>query len=188
VQSRERKFEKNIDGMGIILYILIEVKRTMDNGVKVRLFEEADTDELYGVIMRSFDTALLAKVYEESMHDIWTGIYTKKYISGMAKIKHLYVALSENKIVGCAAVSLEESMAYVSAVYIDPQCQGKGIGKILMKTVEQDEISKKTGKLFLHALLTAIKFYKKQGYYSESEIPVIFNDSGVDVVRLVKEI
>jgi len=154
--------------------------------ISVRRFHETDVDEVYGLIHRAFDSTLLAKVYEKATHDIWTEVYTKEYICGMSKLKHYYVAVLDGKIVGCAAVSPVDSMAYVSAVYIDPLCQGKGVGRALMSHIEQDEICQTTKKIFLNALLTAILFYTKQGYYSEDEIPVIFSDCGVDVVQLVK--
>ena len=57
-----------------------------------------------------------------------------------------------------------------------------------MSALEKDEISINAGKMFLHAVLTAIKFYEKMGFRFEEECPEIILDSGVEVVTMVKEL
>ena len=87
-------------------------------------------------------------------------MYTKKCILGYSKLRHIYVADYDGKVVGCAAVPPVDSMAYISCVYINNNYQGMGIGKKL-----------KAGKMFLHALLTARKFYEKLGFHIEGGLP-----------------
>ena len=79
--------------------------------------------------MKSLYSGLLAKVYEPSKFIIWRDVYTPKYILGLSKMRHLYVAVYKDEIVGCAAVSPDESMAYIGCVYINSDYQGLGIGK-----------------------------------------------------------
>ena len=67
-------------------------------------------------------------------------MYTKKCILGYSKLRHMYVAVYNGKVVGCAAVSPVESMAFVSCVYINNNYQGLGIGKKLIEALEKDDI------------------------------------------------
>ena len=88
---------------------------------------------------------------------------------------------------GYAAVSLEDSMAYVSCVYINNKYQGIGAGTKLMAALEKDEISPKAGKMFLHANLTASTFYKKLGFHSDKRIiSILISNSSLQSFIFVK--
>ena len=63
-----------------------------------------------------------------------------------------------------------------------------GIGRKLINALEKDEISVKAGKIFLHALLTARKFYEKLCFHIEEDFPEIIRDTYVDIIQLVKEL
>ena len=164
------------------------MKNKNEESVQIRRFTESDLHGVHETIMKSLYSDLLAKVYEPSKFIIWRDVYTPKYILGLSKMRHLYVAVYKEQIVGCAAVSQDKSMAYIGCVYIDSDYQGLKIGKKLMSALEKDEISINAGKMFLHAVLTAIKFYKKMGFHYEKEYPEIILDSGIEVVTMVKEL
>ena len=57
-----------------------------------------------------------------------------------------------------------------------------------MDAIDADEISRKTGVLYLHAALSATKFYKRMGYSYQDEPPVVIIDCGLDFIALEKKI
>jgi len=160
----------------------------MKNDIIIRRFEEKDLDDVHETIAQALETAAISKVYEPEKLEIWHESYSKKCILGLSKLRHLYVADLDGKVVGCAAVSYDESKAFVSCVYINNNYQGMGIGRKLITALENDEISQKTKKMFLHAVLTAKKFYEKMGFHIEGDFPEITDDNGVEVVLLIKEL
>lgn len=101
--------------------------------VIVRRYEEKDLYELLDMIKRSFLTPALDKIYEKDVKNFWLSEYTKEEILKIANEKHLYVARLNGKIVDYGAVSVDNNMAYLSGVFIDPTQQGKGIGRKVME-------------------------------------------------------
>lgn len=159
--------------------------------VQIRRFEEADLEGAYETVQLGLETDVMTRVYEPAQLEAWRELYSPKYILGLSRLRHLYVAVYEGgrgQIVGTAAVHRIDSEAYVSCVYVNPRYQGLGIGKKLMDAIEKDEISQETGKMTLSASMTAKKFYEKFGFHSEGEFPEIIVECGFETVHLVKEL
>ena len=166
----------------------MENKSEEKEQVLIRRFEESDVDDVYETIFKSLYNNGLKKIYEPVKFKIWEDVYTPKYIIGLAKTKHFYVAVYKEKVVGCAAVSIVESVAFIECVYINTDYQGLGIGKKLITACEEDEFSKKAGKINLHAVLSAVKFYQKMGFHFEKECPEVIVDCGLEIVSMIKEL
>lgn len=49
-------------------------------------------------------------------------------------------------------------------IFVLPDYQGKGIGKQIIETLEQDEYFLRAKRIEIPASITAVKFYKKMGY------------------------
>ena len=45
-----------------------------------------------------------------------------------------------------------------------PEYQGKGVGKQIIRTLEQDEFFLRAKRIEIPASITAVEFYKKMGY------------------------
>jgi len=159
----------------------------MQDEVIIRRFKNEDVKGVNTMIHLSLDTAFIAKVYEPKVVDVWHTLYSEKYILGSSKIKHWYVAELNNEIVGSAAVNQDGNKAYVSAVYVNPYIQNKGIGKKLLTAIEQDDISQRLRILYVTASLSATNFYKKLGYKLGNE-PLIIQDEGIEFIYLEKQL
>ena len=77
---------------------------------------------------------------------------------------HFYVIKENNKIVACGAIgpywnSLTESSLFT--IFVDPDYQGKGYGRKIIETLENDEYFKRAKRIEIPAGLVAIPFYKK---------------------------
>ena len=70
------------------------------------------------------------------------------------------MAIEDEKIIGTATLNKDEIMS----VFIDPQSQGKGLGKKFMELLEKDAMNKGLSKVWLVAGLSAVSFYEKIGY------------------------
>ncbi len=49
-------------------------------------------------------------------------------------------------------------------IFILPDYQGKGLGRRLIETLEQDEYAKRASRIEIPASLTAVNFYRHLGY------------------------
>ena len=87
---------------------------------------------------------------------------------------HFYVIKEDNKIIACGAIgpywdSLTESSLFT--IFVDPDYQGKGYGRVIMETLEKDEYFLRAKRIEIPAGLVAIPFYKKMGYeYKNGEM------------------
>ena len=70
-------------------------------------------------------------------------------------------------------------------VAVDTVHQGEGIGKKLIKHAET--IAKKIGyeRIVMHAMLSVVSFYEKQGYKQDSDL---FEEKGISFIRMVKDL
>ena len=79
----------------------------------------------------------------------------------------MYVACDGPRIIGCGAIagywgSITESV--LLTIFVLPGYQGKGVGKRIIQTLEQDEYFLRAKRIEIPASITAVEFYKKMGY------------------------
>lgn len=109
------------------------------------------------------------------------------------------VAESDHGITGCAAYSmgghawpfefprehgrelalLDEPVAVIRSVFVDPDYAARGIGRQLMRAVERDAVDAGAASFFLIATLTAVSFYERCGYRS---MPLIAGETSDGIV------
>mgnify|MGYP000618017572 CR=1 FL=1 len=115
---------------------------------------------------------------EESSKPPYNEKYTKKIalkeIINLAK-NELYVALEDGKIIGFIASSItpdNKEKAYINELWLKPSSQGKGIGKSLVKFIEEFYKKKKVKIIRLLAKKNskAFGFYKKINYKEYKEL------------------
>ena len=49
-------------------------------------------------------------------------------------------------------------------IFVDPNWQGKGIGRKIIETLEQDAYFKRARRIEIPASITGVDFYRKMGY------------------------
>ena len=79
----------------------------------------------------------------------------------------MYVVCDKERIVGCGAIggywgSTTESI--LLTIFVLPEYQGKGIGKLIIHTLEHDEFFLRAKRIEIPASITAVEFYRKMGY------------------------
>lgn len=80
---------------------------------------------------------------------------------------HCYTFLDNKRIVGVGMVgpywgSLTESSFFT--IFRDPEYKGKGLGRLIIETLEKDEYYLRANRVEIPASITAVEFYKHFGY------------------------
>lgn len=69
-------------------------------------------------------------------------------------------ATIDGVLAGYAILDLDRNE--IDAVFVDPQCAGQGVGKVLLRALEK--MAKQPMALHLYAALNAVPFYEAAGY------------------------
>ncbi|WP_080146900.1 GNAT family N-acetyltransferase [Marinilactibacillus piezotolerans] len=82
-----------------------------------------------------------------------------------------FVAVEGEKVIGTLFLMPDDNKDYqMKQVAVDPEHQGKAIGKRLVETAETWAIQQQgSSRIWLHARQNAWPFYKKSGYHFISE-------------------
>ena len=68
---------------------------------------------------------------------------------------------------GCGAIGSywgSETESCLFNIFVHPSCQGKGIGRTIIETLEADEYAHRASRIEIPASITACPFYRKLGY------------------------
>lgn len=101
---------------------------------------------------------------------------------------HFYVAKINEKIVACGAVGPyygSETECSLFNIFVEPEFQGKGIGRQLINILENDEYAKRSSRIEIPASISAIPFYKKMGYKFKNDT-MIFKDGHFSLEKFTK--
>ena len=134
--------------------------------MRIRRFEEQDAREVSDLIIttlrvsntRDYPAELMEKLI---LHQQPDDVLTR------ASWTHFYVAEDGKTIIGCGAIgpywdSLEESSLFT--IFVLPEWQGKGVGRLIVETLEQDEFALRAKRIEIPASITGLPFYQKMGY------------------------
>ncbi|MVX67261.1 GNAT family N-acetyltransferase [Clostridium chromiireducens] len=132
----------------------------------IRRFEECDAQEVSDLIARTLrETNINDYSVKYIENDV--KILTAEYLLERSKCTHSYVVYEDNKLVGCGSIgpywgSKEESSLFT--IFVLPEYQGRGIGRKIIETLEQDEYFLRSRRIEIPASITAVEFYRKLGY------------------------
>ncbi len=86
----------------------------------------------------------------------------------------VWVALSDNQLVGTMAVVVKDDAVYIRGMAVVPVCRGQGIGRLLLDHAEKYARAKGCKRLFLSTtpfLTEAIQLYERSGFVRTEEGP-----------------
>lgn len=133
---------------------------------EIRRFEHNDAADVSKIICRNFLEVNIKDYPKEEMEQL-TEIYNANKVVEIGSYAHMYVACIGKSVVGCGAISsfwgkLDESI--LLTIFVLPELHGKGIGRAIIETLEQDEYFLRAKRIEIPASITACEFYKKRGY------------------------
>ncbi|MCR5694394.1 MAG: GNAT family N-acetyltransferase [Clostridia bacterium] len=137
--------------------------------VEIRRFKAGDAEQVSGLVKRTL---------RESNGRDYSKAYLERLEAGMgpesmikrAENLHFYVAEAGERIVGCGGVGPywdSKDEVWFSTVFVLPEFQGKGVGKLIVKTLENDGLSLHAKRIEIPASITARNFYIGLGYVSK---------------------
>ena len=134
--------------------------------MEIRLFKKEDAEETAQIIAETLRTSN-SKDYSQKYIEDNIASHSADVLIERAKEGHMYVVCDKSRIVGCGAVagywgSITESI--LLTIFVLPEYQGKGIGKQIIHTLENDEFFLRASRIEIPASITAVEFYRKMGY------------------------
>ncbi|MDI9469859.1 MAG: GNAT family N-acetyltransferase [Bacillota bacterium] len=134
--------------------------------MEIRRFEEKDAEEVSALIVYTLRTSN-SKDYSSEYIENEVKALQPADILRRAAWMHLYVACVEGRIVGCGGIGsywgrADESSLFT--IFVLPEYQGQGIGRVIVETLEEDEYFLRAVRIEVPASITATPFYLKMGY------------------------
>ena len=147
----------------------------------IRQFESGDATEVSRLII---DNLMLVNVidYGEAAVKQMTLFYSPEWILRYAQSCDTFVAEMRSAIVGTATLDQER----VRNVFVRIDHQKRGIGKLLMRHVEEAASRQNNTRVVLLANVGAVDFYRNLGYTQGGKSEVEVGDAQITVVTMEK--
>ncbi|RRK10872.1 N-acetyltransferase [Lactiplantibacillus garii] len=139
----------------------------------VRKFQDQDANAV---------THLVAKTLRSSNAADYSAAYLNKLVQRMtpawfcerAAATHFYVICAGPTIIATGAIGpywgrQDESSLFT--IFVDPQFQGRGCGRLIINTLEADPYFKRAHRIEIPASITAVNFYRRMGYHVKAGGP-----------------
>ena len=132
----------------------------------IRHFRENDAEKVSTLIIRT-EKITNSKDYSEELINALEKRAQPSDILERAGWTHFYVVEDNDTIIGCGAIGPywgSETESSLFTIFVLPEYQGKGIGRKIIETLEQDEFFLRAKRVEVPASITAVNFYRKLGY------------------------
>ena len=132
----------------------------------IRRFTEDDAEKVSAMIIQTLKTTN-SKDYSEEAINAFERQLQPSHILERASWTHFYVVEDNDTIIGCGAIGPywgSETESSLFTIFVLPEYQGKGIGRKIIETLEQDEYFLRAKRIEIPASITAVNFYRKLGY------------------------
>jgi len=143
-----------------------------EQDIIIRRFEESDAGAVSRLIQTTMEISN-KKDYPAEMMDELIRTETPEHVLGRAGWTHMYVALDGGKIIGCGAIGPywgKEDESSLFTIFVLPEYQGKGIGRKIIGTLEQDEYFLRAKRIEIPASITGVPFYLRMGYHYKNGV------------------
>ena len=132
----------------------------------IRRLKEEDAQAVSDLIITTIRISNVGDYPAESMEEL-IKTQTPEHVLQRASWTHFYVAEEAARIIGCGAIGSywgKEDESSLFSIFVHPDCQGNGIGRAIVETLEQDEFALRARRIEIPASITGLPFYRKLGY------------------------
>ncbi len=134
--------------------------------MEIRRFRPVDAQETAQVVITTLRVSN-SKDYPMEYIDYNITSHSPEILLRRAEEGHMYVVCDGSRIVGCGAIAPywgSETESILLTIFVLPEYQGKGVGRLIIETLEQDEYFLRADRIEIPASITGVEFYKKMGY------------------------
>lgn len=134
--------------------------------MEIRMFQPENAVELEQVITETLKVTN-SRDYSKECIEANIVSHSAEVLIERAKQGHMYLACDGLRIVGCGTIAGylgSQTESILLTIFVLPEYQGKGIGRQIIKTLEQDEYFLRAKRIEIPASITAVEFYRKMGY------------------------
>ena len=134
--------------------------------MKIELMKEEDIFETQKMIERTLKISF-PTVYPQGSIDYVVSYLNVETLKQRMTKSHFYVVKIDNEIVGCGGIAPyndKEDESILLTIFVEPKLQGKGVGRKIIETLENDEYGVRAKRIEVPASMVGIPFYKKLGY------------------------
>jgi GNAT superfamily N-acetyltransferase len=125
----------------------------------VEIFNTRDIDELYNFIVDTIKISYFGYYPEESINH-FIDYSNKPDILDDSKNNYVIVIKNANKIIATGTLRY----THIKRVFVNPDYQGKGLGKLIMQDLEEKAKANNLKLVELHSSLFAKTFYDRLNY------------------------
>lgn len=142
--------------------------------MQIRRFQDSDACEVSALIAKTLRTTNIVDYSAEYIENDVKAL-TPEYLIAQAAGRHSYTFIEDGVIVGCGTIGSywgKEDESSLFTIFVLPEYQGRGIGRRIIETLEQDEYFLRAKRIEIPASITATPFYRKMGYDYKSGVDV----------------
>lgn len=134
--------------------------------MEIRLIKENEISQTCTMIAKTCRISLKYYYPKKAIEQVIQSL-DEEGLKKRISFTHFYIVKEGDAIIGCGAIGPywgSETESSLFTIFVDPDFQGKGIGKKIMQTLENDEYFLRARRIEIPAGIVAIPFYKKLGY------------------------
>ena len=134
--------------------------------INIRRFSDGD-EKYISEIIKDDILENFINDYPQSSIKYLLSKHTGEFIKNRAEKFHMYVLSDENSIVGTGTIGPywgKEKESALFTIFIDPRYKGKGLGRKIIETLEQDKFYKRAIRVEVASSIPAVGFYMHFGY------------------------
>ena len=128
--------------------------------MNMRKFQNKDAEEVSALIATTLRTTNI-KDYSLDYIENDVKVLQPQNILERARWTHFYVVCDNDKIIGCGAIGPywdKEDESSLFTIFVLPDYQGKGVGRRIIQTLEQDEYFLRAKRIEIPASITGTPF------------------------------
>ena len=132
----------------------------------IRRFEPADAENVSALIIKTLKISNVHDYSPDDMEELAKHMQPQDILQ-RASWTHFYVAEEQGSIIGCGAIGPywgKEDESSLFTIFVLPECQGRGVGRKIVETLEGDEYALRAKRIEIPASITGLPFYRKMGY------------------------
>ena len=140
--------------------------------MNIRRLVDSDAEAVSQVIRTTISISN-KKDYPEDLMDQLIAFETPEHVLERAGWTHFYVVEDGDAIIGCGAIGPywgKEDESSLFTIFVLPEYQGKGVGRFIVETLENDEYFLRAKRIEIPASITGVPFYLKMGYHYKDGI------------------